>query len=155
MNALRRHGPWLALLAIAVAAWPPQWYPEGMRLALTRAFGAAGYRPLPASRAAADAEPEPYCPPDASGWRAAQTIDGVAIAAAPTCVADNPYLVAAAVLGTNNVSAATLAASGLTRDAVEKGRDLDGDGDPDEIHIRLEIAELNGASPIEDTPVTC
>jgi len=35
-----------------------------------------------------------------------------------------------------------------------KGRDLDGDGDPDEIHIRLEVAELNGGSSITREPVT-
>ena len=44
--------------------------------------------------------------------------------------------------------------SGLTPDAVVKGRDLDGDGDPDEIHIRLEVAELNGGSPESQEPVT-
>ena len=35
-----------------------------------------------------------------------------------------------------------------------KGDDLDGDGDPDEIHIRLEVAELNGASTLDDDTVT-
>jgi hypothetical protein len=62
--------------------------------------------------------------------------------------------VAAFVKGTNNVSHDTLLASGLTADAVVKGRDLDGDGDPDEIHIRLEVAELNGGSPLSPNPVT-
>jgi FtsP/CotA-like multicopper oxidase with cupredoxin domain len=82
------------------------------------------------------------------------TIDGVAIEASPSCVADDPYLVATAVRGTNRVTADTLARSGLTPDAVEKGADLDGDGDPDEIHIRLEVAELNGGSPLTREPVT-
>jgi FtsP/CotA-like multicopper oxidase with cupredoxin domain len=141
-------------LCIALLAWPPQWYPISLRLALTSMFGAAGYRALPASRDQAVNIPEPFCPPDASGWREQQTIEGVEIAATRSCVADNPSAVAAFVRGTNNVSAATLMASGLTRDAVEKGRDLDGDGDPDEIHIRLEVAELNGASPIDSGTVT-
>jgi FtsP/CotA-like multicopper oxidase with cupredoxin domain len=44
--------------------------------------------------------------------------------------------------------------SGLSPDAVVKGADLDGDGDPDEIHIRLEVAELNGGSPESLNPVT-
>jgi hypothetical protein len=60
--------------------------------------------------------------------------------------------VAAFVRGTNNVSEQTLLNSGLTPDAVEKGRDLDGDGDPDEIHIRLEVIELNGGSPDVEAP---
>ncbi|NNE62131.1 MAG: multicopper oxidase domain-containing protein [Woeseia sp.] len=154
MSILRRHGPWFAVLLVALIAWPPQWYPHSVRLTLTSIFGAADYRPLPASREQKTLVPEVFCPPDASGWRAQQTIDGVEIAESPPCVADNPHAVAAFVRGTNNVSDATLSASGLTRDAVEKGRDLDGDGDPDEIHIRLEVAELNGASPIDRGTVT-
>ncbi|MFT4609288.1 MAG: FtsP/CotA-like multicopper oxidase with cupredoxin domain, partial [Cellvibrionaceae bacterium] len=55
---------------------------------------------------------------------------------------------------TNNISHNVLMKSGLTPDAVEKGRDLDGDGDPDEIHIRLEVAELNGGSPELDEATT-
>ena len=97
-------------------------------------------------------EPDsPSCPPDPSGWRQAQSIEGVNIDASAPCVADNPYTIAAFVRGTNNVSQDTLLKSGLTADAIEKGRDLDGDGDPDEIHIRLEVAELNGASAISPT----
>lgn len=154
MNMLRRHVPWILVLLIALLAWPPQWYPLTAKLTLTRLFGADDYRSLPASRAVAELTPEVFCPPDPSGWREAQTIDGVEVRASKPCVADNPYAVAAFVRGTNNVSNQTLLASGLTYDAVEKGRDLDGDGDPDEIHIRLEVAELNGASPIDEGPVT-
>ena len=68
--------------------------------------------------------------------------------------ADNPYAVATFVKGSNNVSHSVLMNSGLTPDAIEKGEDLDGDGDPDQIHIRLEVAELNGASPEISEPVT-
>lgn len=154
MRWLRHHGPWLAVFCLALLAWPPQWYPQALRVGLTSLFGAASYRALPASEVQGDLVAEEFCPPDGSGWRARQTIDGVSVAESRPCVADNPYAVAAFVRGTNNVSDATLLASGLTRDAVEKGRDLDGDGDPDEIHIRLEVAELNGASPIDRSNVT-
>ncbi|MEQ8858583.1 MAG: multicopper oxidase domain-containing protein [Pseudomonadales bacterium] len=162
----RRRGVWIGMAALALLAFPPQWYPDGVRLTLTRWFGAADYRPLPASQsmngdggmamapAADGADEGVFCPEDLAGRRAAQEIDGVVIAATPTCAADDPYLIAAAVRGTNNVSADTLNRSGLTPDAVEKGRDLDGDGDPDEIHIRLEVAELNGGSPLSRQPVT-
>lgn len=150
----RKHGLWMLALAVALLAYPPQWYPYSLRLRLTAMFGANDFRPLPASVDARSLDPEPYCPPDPSGWREAQTIEGVAIEASLPCVPDNPYAVAAAVRGTNNVSPNTLMQSGFTADAVEKGRDLDGDGDPDEIHIRLEVAELNGSSPISATAVT-
>jgi len=154
VSRLRRHLPWMLIVLVAVLAWPPQWYPLPVKLTLTRLFGADNYRPLPDSKSQAELSPETYCPPDPSGWRNAQTIDGVEVRESKPCVADNPYAVAAFVRGTNNVSQDTLLASGLTYDAVEKGRDLDGDGDPDEIHIRLEVAELNGASPVDQGPVT-
>ncbi len=150
----RKNGLWLLALLIALMTFPPQWYPYPVRLKLTAWFGAAAYRPLPASMDVAMLEPEIFCPPDVPNWRAAQTIDGVDIAESLPCVADNPYAVAAFVRGTNNVSSQTLMMSGLSSDAVVKGRDLDGDGDPDEIHIRLEVVELNGSSPVAAGPVT-
>ncbi len=141
---------WLLLGALLSALfYPPQWYPQRLRFELAQWFGTPSYS------AGAKASPqvstqtdlEQVCPDDLLGWRDAQTIEGVSIAAAPSCVADNPYAIAAFVKGTNNVSMDTLMRAGLTPDALEKGADLDGDGDPDEIHIRLEIAELNGGSP--------
>jgi hypothetical protein len=137
----------LGSFAGALVSWPPQWYPEKWRLSLSQSFGAASFKPLPESMEPNTEPPQDYCPEDIAGWRPQQEIDGVQIAASLNCEADNPYTVAAFVRGTNNVSPDVLAASGLTPDAVVKGRDLDGDGDPDEIHIRLEVAELNGASP--------
>nr|BBD50153.1 multicopper oxidase [Haliea sp. ETY-M] len=99
---------------------------------------------------AVDSEPavaEQPCPANVNvAWRAAQTVDGVPLEADPSCIADDPALVAAVVRGTNR-AIGSLMATQLARDAVVKGRDLDGDGDPDEIHIKLEIAELNGFSP--------
>ena len=118
-------------------------------------FGANDYVSLPESKPQEfTIINEAVCPEDLSGWGNKQTIEGIEINESKTCVSDNPFLVAASVLGTNNISNETLSKSGLSSDAIEKGRDLDGDGDPDEIHIKLEIAELNGSSPISDKPVT-
>ena len=141
-------------LLLALLACPPQWYPMPVRMKLTGWFGAREFRALPASVNSEATRPERFCPPDPAGWRDQQTIEGVVIESSSPCVADNPYAVAAFVRGSNNVSQATLLKSGLTADAVEKGRDLDGDGDPDEIHIRLEVAELNGGSGVVPGPVT-
>jgi hypothetical protein len=143
----------LALL-LAIVSCPPQWYPMPVRLKLTEWFGASGFRALPESLSTPASEPEPFCPPDPEGWRNEQSIEGVDIEESAPCVPDNPFTVAAFVRGTNNISQATLLKSGLAADAVEKGRDLDGDGDPDEIHIRLEVAELNGGSALARGPVT-
>ncbi|MFA5982575.1 MAG: multicopper oxidase domain-containing protein [Methylococcaceae bacterium] len=80
-------------------------------------------------------------------WREAQEIDGVKIEASPLCEPDNPYDVAASVRGTNQISMQTLMQTHLSEDALVMGEDLDHDGDPDIIHIKLEIVELNGSSP--------
>jgi len=151
---MKRRGLWFFALLLALLAFPPQWYPQGLRLTLNDWFGAAGYRSLPESTDVELAEPEIFCPPDLQGWRDQQRIEGVEIGLSKPCLADNPYAVAAFVRGSNNVSHQTLMESGLTADAVVKGRDLDGDGDPDEIHIRLEVVELNGSSAERREPVT-
>ena len=151
---MNRRRVFIVALLLALLAYPPQWYPMPMRLKLTEWFGAQGFRALPASVESAAGKPALFCPPDPEGWRSQQTIEGVEIAGSAPCVADNPYAVAAFVRGTNNVTQATLLKSGLAADAVVKGRDLDGDGDPDEIHIRLEVAELNGGSALVSGPVT-
>jgi hypothetical protein len=147
---------WIALtaLVVAVLCFPGDWYPDAWRITYAEWFGAAGYRPPPLFTAATDMSPsEVPCPPDPAQWRAATNIEGVQIRRSPTCIADDPYAVAAFVRGTNNVSQQTLLRSGLAPDAVVKGRDLDGDGDPDEIHLRLEVIELNGGSPESAVPV--
>ncbi|KAF3982170.1 MAG: multicopper oxidase domain-containing protein [Methylococcales symbiont of Hymedesmia sp. n. MRB-2018] len=98
---------------------------------------------------------EDFCPKKhINSWRQQQQIEGVDIAASPVCSPDNPYNIAAFVKGTNNVSMATLMNTHLAPDTLIKGKDLDGDGDPDEIHIRLEVLELNGFSPDLADPVT-
>jgi len=147
---------WVVLIAAvgAVLLFPVEWLPKGARLQLAEWVGTPGYEAPPGGAAAVADEAEPFCPADLLEWRRAWTIEGVSVRRSPTCVADNPHAVAAVVRGTNNVSEQTLLASGLTPDAVEKGADLDGDGDPDEIHIRLEVAELNGGSPEMDEPTT-
>lgn len=91
---------------------------------------------------------EPLCDPRIpAAWREAQVIDGVKIDASPGCSPDNPAWIAAAVKGTNNISMETLMQTALSPDAIIKTDDLDGDGDPDRIIIKLEIMELNGKSP--------
>jgi hypothetical protein len=91
---------------------------------------------------------EPMCDPKISPrWREAQEIEGVKIEASPGCSPDNPAWIAAAVKGTNHVSMETLMKTGLSPDAIIKTDDLDGDGDPDRIVIKLEVMELNGRSP--------
>src|SRR5690554_2184816 len=128
---------------------PPQWYPPRLRFEIAQVIGPPSFTANSARQAlmpGAD-NTATMCPEDLLGWRAEQQIEGVSIAATRSCVADNPYAIAAFVKGTNNVSMDTLRRAGLTPDALEKGADLDGDGDADEIHIRLEIAELNGGSP--------
>ena len=98
---------------------------------------------------------EDFCPEETiASWRKAQTIENVNIAASPVCAPDNPYNIAAFVKGTNNISMSTLMNTLLAPDTLIKGRDLDGDGDPDEIYIHLEVLELNGFSPDLPTPVT-
>lgn len=144
---------------VAVALLPESWLSEAQRVRLAQWFGTPGYELPPGQPSAVppgveEVPEETRCPEDLGGWRAAQTIEGVEVAASSACLVDNPYAVAAFVRGTNNVSHETLMAAGLTPDAVVKGADLDGDGDPDEIHLRLEVVELNGASPDSSLPST-
>lgn len=102
------------------------------------------WEPRPASEDFQMPRGERPCPNEHPGWRKAQTVLNVSMQASPVCQPDNPELVAAFVKGTNNVPDELLDRNALHEDAVEKGRDLDGDGDPDEINITLEVTELNG-----------
>ncbi len=85
-------------------------------------------------------------------WRTAQRIDNVDIAESKLCEPDDPNHIAAFVLGMNNISMRTLMNTQLAEDALTKSDDLDGDGDPDIIHIKLEVIELNGSSPDSENP---
>lgn len=141
----------VGLVAI-VLAFPSQWYPDRLRFELADTFGTPSYSDVKSPTKEKLVATEAACPEDLLGFRNAQVIEGVSILASANCVGDNPYAIAAFVKGTNNVSADTLMRAGLSADALEKGRDLDGDGDADEIFIRLEVAELNGGSPDSQEP---
>lgn len=144
----------VVLLAVGVVtAWfvNPSYVPVSVSAGLFKNFGERPYAPPQPSAGPPSVVVPELCSERNPQWRAAQTIEGVDIEAAPECNPDNPYTVAATVLGTNNVSRETLVKSGLARDAVVKGRDLDGDGDPDEVEIHLEVTELNGFQP--DAPI--
>ena len=92
---------------------------------------------------------EPFCnsgvPPE---WRDAQVVEGVEIQESRVCNPDNPADIAAFVKGTNNIAMQTLMdTSSLAADAITMTNDMDKDGDPDHIVIKLEVMELNGRSP--------
>jgi len=90
---------------------------------------------------------EKPCSNEHPEWRKEQIIEDVKIAESLSCEPDNPYDIAAMVKGVNNVSMNTLMQTNLADDALIKTDDLDHDGDPDIIRIKLEVVELNGASP--------
>ncbi len=92
-------------------------------------------------------EVEAPCNVNNPEWRKAQTVEGVSIQESLRCSPDNPAAIAAEVKGTNNVSMETLMRTFYAADAITKTNDMDGDGDPDLIIIKLEVAELNGHSP--------
>lgn len=86
---------------------------------------------------------ESVCSFDHPSWRAPQLLAGVRIQGEQACRPDDPNVVAASVRGTNDVPDTVLERSGLSKDAVVKRNDTDGDGDPDEIHITLEVMGIN------------
>jgi plastocyanin len=90
---------------------------------------------------------ESICNENNPEWRVAQTIEGVKIQESLRCSPDSPSSIAAQVKGTNNISMETLMNTFYAADAITKKNDMDGDGDPDLIIIKLEVAELNGHSP--------
>ncbi len=92
-------------------------------------------------------EVEPVCQDLNPEWRDAQVIEGVEIQESRLCSPDRPEDIALAVKGSNNVGMDTLMRTFFAADAITKTDDLDGDGDPDKIVIRLEATELNGHSP--------
>ncbi|HWP00294.1 MAG TPA: multicopper oxidase domain-containing protein [Methylococcus sp.] len=123
----------LILLASAFASW---W---GYASALT---------PVPETGKVELGEVEPFCPGGTPAeWRKAQVLEGVEIQESRLCDPDSPAEIAAFVKGTNNISMQTLMDTHLAADAVIKSNDLDNDGDPDHIIIKLEVMELNGHSP--------
>ena len=112
------------------------------------------FEKAPATQNAEIPVPEQMCPSTNESWRDAQTIFGVQIDKSLQCNPDNPKTVAAVTKGTNNVPMKALMDTGLSEDAVKKGKDLDGDGDPDVINITLEVSEINGKPPSDDRAIS-
>jgi manganese oxidase len=103
---------------------------------------------LPDSERIVAGTAEPFCNKvTETDWRKAQVIEGIDIQESPVCSPDSPYEIALFVKGTNNISMDTLMDTNISPDAIIKKDDVDGDGDPDHITIRLEVMELNGRSP--------
>ena len=86
--------------------------------------------------------------------RKEQVIDGVKIQESILCEPDSPADIAAFVKGTNNISMETLMQTQLAADAITMTDDMDNDGDPDKIIIKLEVVEINGRSPDVKEPIT-
>ncbi|MBN2702240.1 MAG: multicopper oxidase domain-containing protein [Methylohalobius sp. ZOD2] len=123
-------------------------------VAILSVVNTAAGNPPPSSIEVDKGQAEPFCPKDKPiEWRDAQAVDGIEIEEERVCWPDNPHDIAAFVKGTNNITMPTLMKTRLAADSVIKRNDRDGDGDPDEIVIKLEVAELNGASPIADESV--
>jgi FtsP/CotA-like multicopper oxidase with cupredoxin domain len=137
----------VTLLVIAFLSIPPSWLPLQLQPYYYSWFGESAYEEPPVSKKVDLGQVEPFCPDLHPEWRKKQEIEGMTIEESPVCEPDNPWAVAAFVKGTNNVSMGTLMKSGLAPDAVVMGEDKDGDGDPDVVTIKLEVAELNGRSP--------
>ncbi len=137
----------MVMLMAAVLLVPAAWLPQSWQSYYAAWFGEPSYEAPPSSQKVAIPPAEPFCPDLHPEWRKAQEIDGVTIDESLACSPDNPWAIAAFVKGTNNVSMDTLMKSGLATDAVVMGEDKDGDGDPDVVTIKLEVAEFNGRSP--------
>ena len=137
----------LGLLVCLIYLIPVNWIPSGLQRDYFSIFGERGYVPAPTSQSALALKPEEICPPVNRNWREEQLVDGIRIQESGLCQPDNPAEIAAFVKGTNNVSLPVLMRTQLAPDAVVKENDIDNDGDPDDIHIRLEVTELNGHSP--------
>jgi Putative multicopper oxidases len=125
----------------------------GAAVLFVPSFGQSSYQPLPATEKVTLGKVEPHCPEKYPEWRKRQVIEGITVEESPVCSPDDPAAVAAFVKGTNNVSHDILMKTQLAPDAVVLENDRDGDGDPDVVHIRLEVAELNGYSPDIPEPV--
>lgn len=132
----------VVFVLIAISVWlQPAFFQRAAGLNLPEGQQPQLSQPLKIEKPCVDLHPE---------WRKAQVVDNVEIAESLLCEPDNPYNIAAFVLGMNNISMRTLMNSRIAEDALTKSDDLDGDGDPDIIHIKLEVLELNGATP--DSP---
>ncbi len=143
----------IGLSVLAALLTPPSLWPDSVRQFAFETFGPPSPQNLPAGRMPAAFEDEPPCTEQEPEWRQAQEIDGVDVEGSRVCNPDNPFEVVAFVKGTNNISHSVLMKTRLASDAIVKRDDLDKDGDPDVIEIRLEVSELNGFSPDIEEPV--
>ena len=140
----------IVLLVGLIYLIPINWIPAGLQQYYINIFGEPGYIAVPESQPAPAFDNIEICPPVNRSWRHEQLLEEIRIEASGLCQPDNPAEIAAFVKGTNNVSMPTLMRTQLAPDAVVKENDIDNDGDPDLIHIRLEVTELNGHSPDMD-----
>ena len=147
----------IGLAVLAILLIPPSFWPDSVRQFAFATFGPPAPQELPPSQKPVVFDTEKLCDEPESNWRHAQEIDGVYVESSKVCNPDNPFEVAAFVKGTNNVSDSVLMETRLASDAIVKSDDLDNDGDPDIIEIRLEVSELNGFSPDtnEAVPAYC
>lgn len=137
----------MVLLGVVLLSLPLSWLPLPLQSSYYSWFGEPSYDSPPASLKVDLGPVEPACLNAHPDWRKRQEIEGVTVEESLLCDPDNPWAVAAFVKGTNNVSMDTLMKAGVAPDTVVIGDDKDGDGDPDVVTIRLEVAELNGRSP--------
>ena len=143
----------IVLAVSAVLLTPPSLWPDSARQLAFKTFGPPSPQEFPAGRTPAVFEAEAPCTEPEPEWRRPQDIDGVDVEGSRVCNPDNPFEIAAFVKGTNNISHSVLMKTRLSPDAIIKRDDLDKDGDPDVIEIRLEVSELNGFSPDTEDPV--
>ena len=61
---MRRHWFWMLMLLVTLIGYPPQWYPQSLRIQLSLWFGAPAYQPLPGSLDPKALQTEQYCAPD-------------------------------------------------------------------------------------------
>jgi manganese oxidase len=127
---------------------------SGITLLVAHMEGQAATDLPPSAKVEAKA-PEEFCSNFTDpNWRKQQVVDGVPIQESKLCNPDNPADIAAFVKGTNNITMETLMQTQLAADAITLSDDVDGDGDPDKVIIKLEVVELNGRSPDVKSPIT-
>lgn len=142
----------MIMLAIGLYSLPYEWLNRDLRKIRVDMLGPPAWNASSHSTRGMSIESNPkkvfsVCDITQTENRKAWVVEGVRIAESKVCEPDSPWLVAASVLGTNNVSHATLMRSGLSPDGIVKKQDKDNDGDPDSITVVLEVIELNGFNP--------
>ena len=114
--------------------------------------GPPAYQQPPPTRELSPPDGQRPCPAPKTGWQYGRVVAGVELESSNQCRPDSPSVVAAVTKGTNRVPRKVLMPTGLAPGAVEKCCDRDGDGDPDKVTFRLEVAEINGRPPADEPP---